>query len=315
MATSAPRRFAGDGFDYRRPVGMARAPRHDSNTPVDQDAPIDLSRESDEDAPRDHDDGGVIDLTADDSGYGASLDDSRNASQSNSEETQPGQSASRGRATNAPRRLPRGMVGIIDLDNGNEQWTTTVGDAEPGSPEIEFISSRRVDHPRREARNPEEQEVEFVRENTLPEDARRRRVHELDTVLGVIGAVTNDRFAHLRAQVDRFNAHFTRTVQAYQRGPALPPRTGTAHIRVGAFAAPMLDFSEVAFDLGIHGGRAAEPPPPPTYDAPEKAPEGFTRSPGEDDVLLCPNCGDELCVGDDELKRQVWLVKGCGHVC
>ncbi len=55
--------------------------------------------------------------------------------------------------------------------------------------------------------------------------------------------------------------------------------------------------------------------PPPTYKAPGPAQEGFTRSPREEDVLVCPNCEEELGTGEDELKRQVWVVRSCGHVC
>lgn len=74
-----------------------------------------------------------------------------------------------------------------------------------------------------------------------------------------------------------------------------------------------LDFETQGFRMGD----VAQPrpqPPPPTYDAPPKARAGFTRSPREDDVLVCPNCDSELGVGRDEEKRQVWVVKKCGHV-
>jgi hypothetical protein len=30
--------------------------------------------------------------------------------------------------------------------------------------------------------------------------------------------------------------------------------------------------------------------------------------------VVCPNCGDELAVGKDEIKQQIWVVKSCGHV-
>lgn len=54
--------------------------------------------------------------------------------------------------------------------------------------------------------------------------------------------------------------------------------------------------------------------PPPTYKAPGPAQEGFTRSPGEEDRLVCPNCEEELGTGDQELKRQIWVARSCGHV-
>jgi len=68
----------------------------------------------------------------------------------------------------------------------------------------------------------------------------------------------------------------------------------------------MMDYENAGFALAT---------PPPTYKAPSPAQEGFTRSPTEEDVLVCPNCDQELGAGEDELKRQVWVVRSCGHVC
>ncbi|KAL9086481.1 MAG: hypothetical protein Q9165_007097 [Trypethelium subeluteriae] len=89
-----------------------------------------------------------------------------------------------------------------------------------------------------------------------------------------------------------------------------PGATPLVHIGIGPE-----DYESVGFDLGYAGGdgrqrrmkEMLEPPPP--------ARDGFTRSPGEEDVLVCPNCGDELGDGGEgTLKVQVWIVKGCGHV-
>ncbi|KAF1847263.1 uncharacterized protein K460DRAFT_363363 [Cucurbitaria berberidis CBS 394.84] len=315
MASSAPRRFAGDGFDYRRPVGSTREQDEASVdlTREDEDTAIDLSRDED-----------VIDLTADDSGYGASQDGNHNAASYGTDgERLLEQSNRNRRANNGAPRLPRGMDIIIDLDNGEEQWSmVSPPPPEPSSPEIEFISSRRIaplrrEHPTFGRSHSDGDEVEFVRENVLPQDeARRRRNQELDNVMDLLGTM-NGRFTHLRAHVDRFNAQVNRTADRLRRGPIAPPRgahRAHAHVHVGTFMAPTLDFEMVGFDIGMPGAHAQDPPVPPTYDAPEKAPEGFTRSPEEKDVLVCPNCGDELCTGDEEVKRQVWIVKGCGHV-
>jgi hypothetical protein len=308
MASSTPRRYAGDGLDYRRPVSSAREQDAGSVdlTGEEEDIAIDMGRDET-----------VIDLTADDSGYGASQDDNNGGQQGNSGVQQ---QSDRARRTNigAPR-LPRGMDIIIDLDNGEEEWRMATPVPQPGSPEIEFISSRPIDPrslrpPTFGGSNSDGDEVEFVRENALPEaEVRRRRNRELDNVMDLFGTL-NGRFTHLRAQVDRFNAQVNRTANRFHE-PIVPTRSasrGHAHVRVGAFVAPIMDFGEVAFEIGPRV-RVPEPPPP-TYDAPEKAPEGFTRSPDEEGALVCPNCGDELCVGGDEVKRQVWIVKACGHV-
>jgi len=71
-----------------------------------------------------------------------------------------------------------------------------------------------------------------------------------------------------------------------------------------------LDFGAAAFDMGL--GEPARPATP-KYEAPPPPEKGFTRSPEEDEEVVCPNCGDELGVSKDETKAQVWVVKGCGH--
>ena len=308
MASSATRRFEGDGFDYRRPAGSAR--NHEAAASVDltgeEDMAIDLSQDDD-----------VIDLTADDSGYGASHD-GHNAREQHRHRQQESHHGRR----HAPR-LPRGMDIIIDLDNGDEEWNVDAPAPEPSSPEIEFISSRTIPGRRLplpthgNENNSDGDEVEFVRANALPEaeQRRRQRNQELDNVMDLFGTL-NGRFTHLRAQVDRFHAQINRTAHQFNE-PIAPARSASRgrapHVRVGAFMAPVLDFDVIGFELNPRAREA--PPPPPTYSAPPKAPEGFTRSPEEDGgALICPNCEEELCVGGDETKRQVWIVKGCGHV-
>lgn len=306
----APRRFTGDGFDYRRPV---RSASEQTMVPRDLDGqegdvPIDLSRDED-----------VIDLTADDSGYGASQGNDAEGQEHNYRD---GRSHQQGRDRNitaGPARLPRGMDIIIDLDNGEEEWRMATPPApELGSPDLEFVSSRRIDPPRRDPPalfDPDE--VQFLGAQPLSEEeVIRRRTRDMDRVLDLIGNM-NGRFTHLRAQVDRYHAEVNRTAENLRRPPVPPPRAAPrgarGHIHV-AFRAPMMDFDMVGFDMGLEQAVAPEPPAP-TYNAPDKAPEGFTRDPQEQDVLICPNCEEELCLGDDEVKRQVWIVKGCGHVC
>ncbi|CZT23481.1 uncharacterized protein RCC_09195 [Ramularia collo-cygni] len=69
-----------------------------------------------------------------------------------------------------------------------------------------------------------------------------------------------------------------------------------------------LEYTIAAFAVG-----EALRPPTPKYEEPPDAEPGFTRSPGEDEEVVCPNCGDELCMGDNDVKQQVWVVKACGH--
>lgn len=73
----------------------------------------------------------------------------------------------------------------------------------------------------------------------------------------------------------------------------------------------MMDYGAIGFDLGLGGDHR---PPTPKYSPPPSPEPGFTRSPSKDEVVVCPNCGDELGMGEDETKRQIWVIKGCGHV-
>ena len=76
-----------------------------------------------------------------------------------------------------------------------------------------------------------------------------------------------------------------------------------------------LNFMAQGFQMGDAAQQhAAQQPPLPTYDKPSPPRPGFTRSPTEDDALVCPNCESELGTGGDETKKQVWVVKACGHV-
>ncbi|KAI9375249.1 hypothetical protein BJX61DRAFT_182280 [Aspergillus egyptiacus] len=61
------------------------------------------------------------------------------------------------------------------------------------------------------------------------------------------------------------------------------------------------------------GGGARTGRPRDSYKPPSPAPEGFARTITEDDIATCPNCDEELGVGDD-IKQQIWVAKQCGHV-
>lgn len=79
-----------------------------------------------------------------------------------------------------------------------------------------------------------------------------------------------------------------------------------------------LNFFAQGFAMGPDVQAAGNPrvrPPPPTYDPPSPPRVGYTRNPREEDILLCPNCEEELGVGENDIKKQVWVIKKCGHVC
>ena len=230
----------------------------------------------------------VIDLTADDAGPSTGSG---------------GPSTAQRPPTTRAQRPPRFAREIIDVDSQTYSASTAGPD-----PEVQFISSRPIHPPRPPAFNFEignndglySDDVQIVGINRFTENPRLRDLfqghgpHVHHFVVGALATLHRNRSS---------------------REPVPPPRGGGirrnrpagGHVRAGAL--PMtLDFETTGFDMGYAD------PPPPTYDAPVAAPEGFTRSPVEDDCVVCPNCDDELCVGESELKRQVWVIKGCGHV-
>ncbi|KAK5704021.1 hypothetical protein LTR97_003034 [Elasticomyces elasticus] len=78
---------------------------------------------------------------------------------------------------------------------------------------------------------------------------------------------------------------------------------------VGGMPGAMM-YEDPGFDLGLQGGNR---PASPKYEPPLSPGVGFTRNPSEDEVVVCPNCGDELAVGESDDKQEVWVVKTCGH--
>lgn len=86
-----------------------------------------------------------------------------------------------------------------------------------------------------------------------------------------------------------------------------------------------------AMPNGLNYQNAAFADRKPEHVAPPPARSGFTRSPTEDDVLVCPSCEEELIQNNDieepALKKSgkaptkkereehpFWVVKECGHV-
>lgn len=78
------------------------------------------------------------------------------------------------------------------------------------------------------------------------------------------------------------------------------------------FVAPNMNYNATSFSLGLE--IEPENARSQTYQAPPAPEEGFTRTPTEAEKVVCPACGDELAYGETDEKRQVWVVKACGHV-
>lgn len=279
-SSTRPQRFPGDGMDYRRPINSTRD--SSSQTPF-----------------------AVIDLTGDDAGPS----------------TASARPLARGPGTTRAQRPPRFSREIIDIDQDSHPNS---GPSEPApDPEVQFISSRPINPPRQPSLQRADRFDDDI-ESLFADDIATIRIHELDVARNRARNLHPTRnVAHPWAE--NLNARDRNLVRELERQflqtrrprePMPPPRgqrrnrPATARISVGFHVPVELNFERIGFDLM----GAGPPPPPPTYDAPATAPDGFTRSPAEDDVLVCPNCGDELCVGESDLKRQVWILRGCGHV-
>ena len=267
-------RFVGDGFDYRRPVTTHANPN-------------------------------VIDLTEDPATPRLPPPPARGHT-----------------STSTSRRSGRPENPVIDLDEEyeNDEREVQIERVRDASPEFEVLYSR----PRSAAR---------PRSQSAGSAARRDGSHSRRAVRPTPQLSIQRSMADLQRGLQEA----TNRIGLYQsmlRPPARAPghhhhhHEGRPHHQARHRVpndADMLYFQEVGLDFhlpdqldfesqGFRMGDARPQPPPPTYEPPPKARPGYTRSPKEDDVLICPNCNCELGVGRDDVKRQVWVVKKCGHV-
>lgn len=198
-------------------------------------------------------------------------------------------------ATNRPPRFDRNIINIDDDEPGP---VVTRG----ASPEIEFLTSR----PRSRSRS------------ATRRLARRRpaitpgSTHRPQVAVRVAGGERNQN--QPAGWANALQAlHFPRSFRndfAHGNEELVGWEGDLGHT---FFEAPNinLNFAQAGFN---YEQPTRVQPRLPIYEAPPPAQAGFTRSPGEDEILVCPHCDDELGVGSDEIKRQVWVIKACGHV-
>lgn len=217
------------------------------------------------------------------------------------------------RATRPPR-FPRDIIDLEEQEN-----TSSTAAVRGGSPEIEFVSSRPLP-PTIRNRSPSIGR-QHGRRNADPGQNLRPPESNHSRPTGA--------WWELRNQVSRVQQSLQHPPRMHHLNALLrrdmptqtPPRnqfsdteSDTIFVNTGhdTILPGQLDFSTQGF---LMGDVPRPPPPPPTYDAPSPPRPDFTRSPREDDVVVCPNCEEELGIGEDESKRQVWVIKSCGHVC
>ena len=226
-----------------------------------------------------------------------------------------------GTSMSTSRRSGRPEHPVIDLEEeyGNDESEIQIERIRDASPEFEVLYSRPLS-----ATRPRSQSAG----NAAGRDGSQSRRPVRPTPQISIQRSVADLQRGLREATSRIGMY-----QSMLRPPPRAPGQHHHHERHPVHQArhrvpndaDMLYFQEVGLDFhlpdqldfesqGFRMGDVRPQPPPPTYEAPPKARPGFTRSPKEDDVLICPNCRSELGVGRDEEKRQVWVVKKCGHV-
>ena len=210
---------------------------------------------------------------------------------------------------NPASRPPRYNREIIDLSDDTPQAPGQSNLPNPvelrSSPDIQITGARTLSVPRANVLPPINRileprgtgadanaagdDVQFLESRRIPRQPPNVYLNALHNIMNITGGYSSRAGRHLEHILN-------------QNGYEVDGQQGGLDIR--------LDMGAVGFDLGL--GR--DSPPAPTYDPPEAVAEGFTRSPREGNVLICPNCEDELSVGDSDVKRQVWVAKQCGHV-
>ena len=108
---------------------------------------------------------------------------------------------------------------------------------------------------------------------------------------------------------------------------------GLDHFPVGNLENPLAD-NPIDFNYGANGFNQEAARPKPAHIAPPEPRAGFTRGTGEDTVVVCPSCEQELqndpdgdgggaqpppakkarTTKKDREEHHFWAVKACGHV-
>lgn len=163
----------------------------------------------------------------------------------------------------------------------------------------------------------------------IPDPLYRNLPHGLATWIARAAGSRTPR-GDTAGRTERNMSHDTLRVNGFSFSNAYFPATPEANPRTGwhptqqfqlprlaaldGFQRPRLNYEAQGFEL--IGAAHSSPPPRPSspYKAPRAVTGGFTRKVEEDDIVVCPHCGDELGTGNDDLKQQIWVVKQCGHV-
>ena len=279
--TLPPLRFVGDGLDHRRPI-MSHVPQN----------VIDLTEEPDTPPPRPESRPISFDISPDDDDFSIS-------------------SMSYSSAISTPQ-----MQEVIEVEDNSSPAPVGAGNGDQ-SPEVEVLHSRPTNNAQGSGNG--RPWVRARGQGVAPYLAELRGPPADPTIGFPQGpmAYLQQMFARARGRDEpRQDLYVPRTHNGSNF--ALTGRSGWMPFNLEGFdhATPSVRLpGDLDFELqGFQMEAANRIPPLPTYKAPPSPKPGFTRSPEEDQMIVCPNCEHELAVGESEVQRQVWVSKGCGHV-
>ncbi|KAJ5310164.1 54S ribosomal protein L51 [Penicillium atrosanguineum] len=199
-------------------------------------------------------------------------------------------SESRTLSTSRPPRFGRNILAdVVDLE---EEADDDPGEGPSSSPEVQFV--RATTRPRAQPPPRGQWDPVAMISSTLARGFRTRQDAEDRRMLSSVSLLHSRRVPPLH-------------------------RLPTDHMIFSGDGSVLNGFGPGFLDYG-HSSFEMRPPTPPeprpqrqVYKAPSPAPEGFTRTLGEDDVAVCPNCEWELGTGEGK-RQEIWVSKPCGHV-
>ena len=108
----------------------------------------------------------------------------------------------------------------------------------------------------------------------------------------------------------------------FQTAPMATPTQGAAEVGLEIMEADGIgdinfNYQQTAFQVGNRESETPQAATQEPYKAPPAPREGYVRTYEEENILICPYCENELASGgkdDDDPRRQVWVIKACGHV-
>ena len=181
----------------------------------------------------------------------------------------------------------------------------------------------------RSRRDSTSSEVEFVRERPAPNrsaqpnaphdhirPAQPRRVPSFASIPDLLRRGTQYMFGGINANERQQGLRdFLAQPRVMVPGPAAPNLRPATGVEVGDDLEG-LNFDYAAQGFAMGGDRSSEGPQivRDPYKAPAPPKEGFVRTFGEEEILVCPLCNEELSTGKKAEDQRVWVVKQCGHV-